>query len=95
MANRFYSRSGRQLHAGPVFALPLQILRLFSLVRQARDHLAAADWEKAVTHCCNTLERILDAQSLQLTPSSKFGRKVDTLINGHLPMLDREKGGNA
>jgi len=53
-------------------------------VREARAYLANGDWEKAVAHCRNTLEAILDSRPLQLPPASKFSMKADTFINDHL-----------
>jgi len=53
-------------------------------VREARAYLANGDWEKAVSHCRNTLEAILESRPLQLPPVSKFGMKVNTFINDHL-----------
>lgn len=53
-------------------------------IRQARSYLLNGDWEKAVGHCRNTLEIILDSRQLQLPPASKFNLKVDTFIEQHL-----------
>ena len=53
-------------------------------IREARAYLANGDWEKAVAHCRNTLEAILDSRPLQLPPASKFSFKADTLIGEYL-----------
>jgi hypothetical protein len=49
-------------------------------VRMARSYLDNGDWDKAVAHCRNVLEAILDSRQLQLPQASKFGLKVDTFI---------------
>lgn len=53
-------------------------------MREARSYLLNGDWEKAVAHCRNTLEIILNSRQLQLSPASKFDLKVDTFIEQHL-----------
>jgi hypothetical protein len=53
-------------------------------IRQARAYLVNGDCEKAVTHCRNTLETILDSRQLQIPATSKFSLKVDTFIEQHL-----------
>jgi hypothetical protein len=53
-------------------------------IRQARAYLLNGDWEKAVAHCRNTLETILDSRQLQIPPASRFGSKVDTFVEQHL-----------
>lgn len=54
-------------------------------IREARSYLLNGDWEKAVAHCRNTLEVILDSRQLQgVTPTSRFGLKADTFIEQHL-----------
>jgi hypothetical protein len=53
-------------------------------IRQARAYLVNGDWDKAVTHCRNTLETILDSRPIQVAPASPFRLKVDTFIEQHL-----------
>src|SRR5713101_573899 len=53
-------------------------------IRQARAYLLNGDWEKAVAHCRNTLETILDSPQIQVAPTSPFRLKVDTFIEQHL-----------
>ena len=53
-------------------------------IRKARAYLADGDRGKALTHCRNTLEAILNSRQLQLAPTSTFRLKTDTFINDHL-----------
>lgn len=53
-------------------------------IRQARAYLLNGDWEKAVAHCRNTLETILDSRQIQVASTSPFRLRVDTFIEQHL-----------
>jgi len=60
-------------------------------IRQARAYLLNGDWQKAVAHCRNTLETILDSRQIQGAPTSPFRMKVDTFIEQHLSAKLPEK----
>jgi hypothetical protein len=60
-------------------------------VREARAYLANGDWEKAIAHCRNALEAILDSRPLQLTGVPKFSVKVNTFIHEHLASLGEKQ----
>jgi hypothetical protein len=60
-------------------------------VREARAYLLNGDWEKAVAHCRNTLEAILNSRPLQLPPASKFSMKANTFIHEHLASLGEQQ----
>jgi hypothetical protein len=64
--------------------LPSGIPKAVEEIRQARTYLHNGDWEKAVGHCRNTMEAILNSRPLQIPSTSKFAIKVDEFIRDHL-----------
>lgn len=53
-------------------------------IREARKYILDGDWDKAVGHCRNTLETILNSRQLQVPATSPFRMKVDEFVRDHL-----------
>jgi hypothetical protein len=60
-------------------------------IREARKYLVDGDWDKAVAHCRNTLETILNSRQLQVPATSAFRMKVDEFVRDHLSSRLGEK----
>ena len=72
-------------------ASPEGIPKAVEEIRKARAYLTDGDNLKAVAHCRNALEAILQSQPLQLAPTSTFRLKTDTFISDHLASKLAEK----
>jgi len=64
----------------PNFGLPSAV----DEIRKARDFIIACECDKAVGHCRNAVETIVNSRPLQLPGAPSFSLKTDTFVHDHL-----------